>query len=55
MYRATAYIITTCLLVACGLKGPLYLPEESAGKQTVPEEEEREAQENKPQSPLITD
>ncbi len=56
------YLTAAFLLVACGLKGPLYLPErttelpeKTSESQTVPAEEEREAQDNKADSPLIHD
>ena len=55
MSRVLATIVSASFLAACGLKGPLYLPEKKAEEQTIPAEEEREAQDSKPASPLLED
>ncbi len=55
MYRVIVTLASATFLAACGLKGPLYLPEKKAETQSVPPAEEREAQDSKPESPLLED
>ena len=37
--RVSLLLFTLCLLVACGQKGPLFLPDKNMGEQNLPGEE----------------